>query len=76
VLGKSLMDALGEASGGAAESGERADRFAILLRPLELMNRPLAACSDGVREALGKVAIMTLINALAILVYVLFLRRS
>lgn len=73
VLGKTLLDALGGPEGQS--QAEETDRWAILLKPLEWMNRPLQACSDTVREALGKVAIMTLINALAILVYVLFLRR-
>jgi hypothetical protein len=45
------------------------------LKPLEWVNAPLSACSDTVRESLGKVAIMTLINALAILLYVVFLRK-
>jgi hypothetical protein len=74
VLGQTLMAALGGPLEGTSETAEKRNRLEILLRPLEWLNKPLSACSDAVREALGKVAIMTLINALAILVYVLFLR--
>ena len=76
VLGKTLLDALG----GPLEiptptSRLRSINLSFLLRPLEWLNAPLNACSDTVRESLGKVAIMTLINALAILLYVMFLRK-
>ncbi len=45
------------------------------LRPLEWLNAPLIACPEGVREALGKVAIVTLVNAIAVLIYVLMFRQ-
>lgn len=45
------------------------------VRPLEWLNSPLASCPDAVREVLGKVAIITAVNALAVLIYVLFFRR-
>ena len=76
VLGKTLLDALGDPSEPQTTTSRlKSLNFSFLLRPLEWLNAPLAACSDTVREALGKVAIMTLINALAILLYVLFLRK-
>jgi len=76
LLSQTLLGALG----GTADAQSGTTRFRLpnlsfLLRPLEWLNAPLAACSDTVRESLGKVAIMTLINALAILLYVMFLRR-
>jgi len=76
VLGQTLLDALG----GPIEMPTPVSRLksinlGVLLRPLEWVNAPLNACSDTVRETLGKVAIMTLINALAILLYVMFLRK-
>jgi hypothetical protein len=75
LLGKTLMDALGApAEAESATSRLKSINLSFLLRPLEWINAPLSACSDTVREALGKVAIMTLINAMAILLYVLFLR--
>ena len=47
----------------------------LYLRPLQWINAPFAACPSAVREALGKVAILTLVNALAVLLYVLIFRR-
>ncbi len=53
--------------------GERPLPF--FLRPLAWMNAPFAAFPDAFREMLGKVAILTLFNAVAVLVYVLVFRR-
>ncbi len=47
----------------------------LLLRPLEWINLPFTLCSEPVREMLGKVAILTLVNALGVLAYVLLFRR-
>ncbi|HEY2587488.1 MAG TPA: hypothetical protein VGI81_17210 [Tepidisphaeraceae bacterium] len=44
------------------------------LRVLAWISAPLDACPDHVREAIGKVAIITAVNAVAVLVYVLFFR--
>lgn len=44
-------------------------------KPLVWLNAPLDACPDAVREALGKVAVLTLVNAIAVLAYVLIFRR-
>jgi hypothetical protein len=46
----------------------------IYYRPLVWANAPFAALPDPLRDALGKVAILTLLNSLAVIVYVLFLR--
>jgi hypothetical protein len=46
----------------------------LLLRPLEWLNAPLASCPEATREMLGKVAIVTLVNAIAVLAYVLMFR--
>ncbi|HEV8290842.1 MAG TPA: hypothetical protein VGP94_02925 [Tepidisphaeraceae bacterium] len=76
LMGKTLMDALGDpAEVERATSRLKSINLSFLLRPLEWVNAPLSACSDTFREGLGKVAIMTLINALAILLYVMFLRK-
>lgn len=50
-------------------------RPSVLLRPLYWLNRPFASLSDETRSLIGKIAILTLLNALAILAYVLYLRR-
>ena len=44
------------------------------LRPLAWLNAPLARCSEHARQTVGKVAIVTLINSLALLIYVMFFR--
>ena len=45
------------------------------LRILKWMNSPLDNCSDNARELVGKIAILTMINAISVLAYVLFFRR-
>jgi hypothetical protein len=57
---------------GKAEDDEP---LPLLLRPLEWLNAPLAACPSWVRDAIGKAAIITMINAVAVLTYVAFFRR-
>ena len=61
------------AAGDERESTESAP-VPIPLRVLAWVNAPLDSCPDHVREALGKVAIVTAVNALAVLLYVLFFR--
>jgi hypothetical protein len=51
------------------------ERLPLLVRVLEWMNAPLSGLSDTVREALGKIAIVTSVNAVAVLTYVLLFRR-
>jgi len=46
-----------------------------LVAVLELINSPMDFFSDEVREAMGKVAIVTTFNAAAVLVYVMVFRR-
>jgi hypothetical protein len=48
----------------------------LYLRPLEWLNAPLMIFPPAVRDLVGKVAIVTLINAVAILAYVLIVRRG
>ena len=47
----------------------------LLVRLLEWLNRPLDNCSDQVRDLLGKIAILTTVNAAAVLAYVIFVRN-
>ena len=71
-------------SGAAVAAGEidaalgavdRGARHPFYLRPLELLSSPLNACSQDVRDVIGKIAILTAANAISILVYVLFFRK-
>lgn len=50
-------------------------REPLYLRLLKWINTPLEWCSESARQVMGKVAIFTLINALAVLAYVLFFRK-
>ncbi len=45
------------------------------LKPLEWLSAPLSDAPESVREVIGKLAILTLVNAIAVLLYVLFIRR-
>ena len=47
----------------------------LILKPLEWINAPLDAFPDRVREAIGKIAILTMMNAVAVLTYVMIFRR-
>jgi hypothetical protein len=51
------------------------DSLPIYLKPLEWINAPLVALPDRVRELLGKVALLTFFNALAVLLYVMIFRK-
>jgi len=48
--------------------------FPPILLPVRWLSAPLDGFSDDVRDTIGKIAILTTVNAVAILVYVLFVR--
>jgi hypothetical protein len=48
----------------------------VYLKPLEWMNAPLDFLPQSARDVLGQVAILTLINAIAVLIYVFVFRKS
>ena len=58
-----------------AEASDDERRLPLLLRPLEWINAPFAALPDPLRETLGKIGLLTLFNAVAVLAYVLIFRR-
>lgn len=47
----------------------------VVFKPLVWLSAPLDAFPDEVRETLGKIAILTLVNAVAALAYVVLFRR-
>jgi hypothetical protein len=47
----------------------------LLLRPLEWMNAPLAGAGESMRDLVGKAAIVTFVNAAAVLAYVMLFRK-
>ena len=51
-------------------------RVPLYLRLLELVNAPLANASETIRDFIGKAAIMNIVLALLILMYVLFVRGT
>ncbi len=57
------------------DAGESDAPLPIYLRPLEWISSPLAALPEPVRDVFGKAAIITLANALAVLIYVMFFRN-
>ena len=59
----------------AAVNQVQLDHTPIFVRLLELINAPFAFCPDVLRDMLGKVAILTMMNSLAVLIYVLLFRK-
>ncbi len=75
-----VLAAAAEASTVAATSadldlGNPIARSPFFLRPLELLNAPLEMLPDTVRDAIGKVAVVTLVNSVAVIAYVMLFRR-
>ncbi len=58
-----------------AEAHYHQNKLPFYLRPLEWINAPFAALPDPLRETLGKIGLLTLFNAAAVLAYVLIFRR-
>jgi hypothetical protein len=47
----------------------------MYLKPLVWLNAPLLMLPEPIRDAIGKIALLTLFNAVALLGYVLMFRR-
>jgi hypothetical protein len=47
----------------------------VMVRILSPLNRPFAACPEGIRDTLGKIAILTTMNSLGILIYLMLFKR-
>jgi hypothetical protein len=54
---------------------QESDHLPIYLKPLVWINAPLDSCPSVIRPMLGKVGVVTLLNALAVLTYVIFFRK-
>jgi hypothetical protein len=50
-------------------------RASLLVRVLELINLPLERCPDAARDLVGKLAILTFMNAIGVLLYIALFRR-
>ena len=58
-----------------SEEAQPVARPSLLITLLEGLNAPLSFVPDAARDAIGKIAIVTLANSVAVLVYVLLFRR-
>jgi len=58
-----------------AATPDAEERVSILVRILELINAPFAACPDVLRDLLGKFAILTLMNSVGVILYVMIFRK-
>lgn len=67
-----LGDAVGADPVDATDDGSP---LPIYIRALEFLNAPFAVMPNALRESLGKIAILTLFNSVAVLLYVLIFRR-
>ncbi len=57
------------------DSEETSKPLPIYLRWLEWINFPVAMLPNSVQDLMGKIAILTLLNAVAVLIYVLIFRK-
>jgi hypothetical protein len=70
---KPEADLFSEEEVNAAEDAD--DTLPFYLKPLAWLNAPLEFLPEGVREAVGKIALLTLFNAAAVLIYVVVFRK-
>ena len=71
----SLQEALTAKPSPVAKDDFSSGKVSIFVRLLAWINSPLDSLSDNARDLVGKVAILTTVNAISVLVYVLFFRR-
>jgi hypothetical protein len=70
-----LALAADDVSQHAADLLESEAEVPIFLKPLVWLSSPLDRFGDGLRETIGKIAVLTMVNAIAVLVYVIIFRR-
>jgi hypothetical protein len=57
------------------ELGDAVRRLPLFLRPLEWLSAPLDPWPDQLRDLIGKAGLITLVNAVAVIAYVLIFRK-
>jgi hypothetical protein len=72
-MGLESKELIGEVD--EAGSSKLSDHLPFYLKPLVWINVPLDSAPEIVRQMLGKVGVVTLINAIAVLTYVIFFRK-
>lgn len=75
VRSEEVGGAVADSPGGVDGSQEELALLRLLIRVLEWINAPISQYGDEVRGLIGKIAVLTLINALAVLVFVLVFRH-
>jgi hypothetical protein len=67
--------ALSDAARNHSDAAASAASVPVLVRVLSWLNSPMASCPEHVREAIGKIAILTAVNSISVFAYVLFFRH-
>jgi hypothetical protein len=62
--------------GSGARSPNQKQAPSWLVRTLEWINSPMRDCPEELRQGIGKIALLTIFNAAAVLIYVLIFRRG
>ena len=80
AAGVESPDDVGDAPAAPAADAKLAakvddDRVPIYLKPLVWFNIPFETCPSLIRQMLGRAGIVTLVNAIAVLTYVLFFKK-
>ena len=70
-----ILEAQARADDACGEPSEL-EGLPLYLKPLQWLNAPLGLFPSSVRETIGKVAILTLFNAIAVIIYVIVFRRA
>lgn len=52
------------------------EKSSIVMLPLHILSAPLTHADDRIRTAVGQIAILTLLNAIAVLIYVFVVRHK
>jgi hypothetical protein len=68
--------AAGESKPDAKIIATESTDLPVILKPLKVISLPLSLFPAGVRDLVGKIAILTLFNAIAVLIYVLMFRTA
>jgi hypothetical protein len=75
VLAEASTDHAVAATSADLNLGDPIARIPFLLRPLEMLSAPLDLFPDTVRDLIGKMAVVTLVNSVAIITYVTVFRH-
>jgi hypothetical protein len=72
---RAALDAIEETEHDASDQPDAPASLPIYLKPLEWLNLPLSFVPEPARDLVGKVAIISFVNALSVIVYLLVFHR-